>query len=105
MQEYWGMLIGEIRHVCTVQIHDTLGLCSGPAITAYFVMQHIIYVFNSMNNVLDTSLYFIRIGVMMFYPTIGSTYFVKTQTYVALFCPHELSIIFSGVMYLELSPL
>ena len=26
MQEYWGMLIGEIRHVCTVQIHDTLGL-------------------------------------------------------------------------------
>ena len=42
---------------------------------------------------------------MMFYPTIGSTYFVKTQTYVALFCPHELSIIFSGVMYLELSPL
>ena len=65
MQEYWGMLIGEIRHVCTVQIHDTLGLCSGQttAINAYFVMQHIIYVFNSMNNVLDTSLYFIRIGV------------------------------------------
>ena len=65
MQEYWGMLIGEIRHVCTVQIHDTLGLCSGQttAINAYFVMQHIIYVFNSMNNVLDTSLYFIRVGV------------------------------------------
>ena len=39
---------------------------------------------------------------MMFYPTIGSTYFVKTRTYVALFCPHELSIIFLGVMYLEL---
>ena len=50
MQEYWGMLIGEIRHVCTVQIHDTLGLCSRQ--TAYFVMQHIIYVVNSMNNVL-----------------------------------------------------
>ena len=44
-------------------------------------------------------------GSMVFYPTIGSTYFVKTQTYVALFVPHQLSIIFSGVMYLELSPL
>ena len=42
---------------------------------------------------------------MMFYLTIGSTYFVKTRTYVALFCPHELSIIFSGVMCLELCPL
>ena len=42
---------------------------------------------------------------MVFYTTIGSTYFVKTQTYVALFCPHELSIIFSGVLYLDLSPL
>ena len=43
MQEYWEMLIGEIRHVCTVQIHDTLGLCSGQttAINAYFVMQRI----------------------------------------------------------------
>ena len=43
MQEYWGMLIGEIRHVCTVQIHDTLGLYSGQtiAINAYFVMQRI----------------------------------------------------------------
>ena len=52
MQEYWGMLIGEIRHVCTVQIHDTLGLYSGQtAINAYFVMQRI-YIFNSMNNVL-----------------------------------------------------
>ena len=45
------------------------------------------------------------IPTMVFYPTIGSTYFVKTQTYVALFGPHQLSIIFSGVMYLELSPL
>ena len=53
MQEYLGMLIGEIRHVCTVQIHDTLGLYSGQtAINAYFVMQHIIYVVNSMNNAL-----------------------------------------------------
>ena len=43
-----------------------------------------------------------RVNIMMFYLTIGSTYFVKTRTYVALFCPHELSIIFSGVMYLEL---
>ena len=42
---------------------------------------------------------------MLFYPTIARKYFVKTQTYVALFGPHELSIIFSGVMYLELSPL
>ena len=42
---------------------------------------------------------------MVFYTTIGSTYFVKTQTYVALFGPHQLSIIFSGVIYLELSPL
>ena len=45
------------------------------------------------------------LGIMLFYPTIGSTYFVKTQTYVALFGPHQLSIIFSGVMYLELSAL
>ena len=44
-------------------------------------------------------------SIMMFYPTIGSTYFVKTQTYVALFGPHQLSIIFSGVIYLELSSL
>ena len=47
----------------------------------------------------------IELRIMMFYPTIGSTYFVKTQTYVALFGPHQLSIIFSGVMYLELSSL
>ena len=47
----------------------------------------------------------VDIDNMVFYPTIGSTYFVKTQTYVALFGPHQLSIIFSGVMYLELSPL
>ena len=46
-----------------------------------------------------------RLASMMFYLTIGSTYFVKTRTYVALFCPHELSIIFSGVMCLELCPL
>ena len=45
------------------------------------------------------------LNIMMFYLTIGSTYFVKTRTYVALFCPHELSIIFSGVMCLELSSL
>ena len=48
---------------------------------------------------------FILAYTMVFYPTIGSTYFVKTQTYVALFGPHQLSIIFSGVMYLELSSL
>ena len=47
----------------------------------------------------------LRAGIMLFYPSIGSTYFVKTQTYVALFGPHKLSIIFSGVMCLELSPL
>ena len=29
---------------------------------------------------------------MLFYPTIASKYFVKTQTYVALFGPHELSL-------------
>ena len=50
-------------------------------------------------------LYSAYIDIMMFYLTIGSTYFVKTRTYVALFCPHELSIIFSGVMCLELSSL
>ena len=44
-------------------------------------------------------------SIMLFYPTIERKYFVKTQTYVALFGPHELSIFFSGVMYLELSPL
>ena len=42
---------------------------------------------------------------MVFYPTIASKYFVKTQTYVALFGPHGLSLIFSGGMYLEVSPL
>ena len=31
---------------------------------------------------------------MLFYPTIARKYFVKTQTYVALFGPHELSLIF-----------
>ena len=49
--------------------------------------------------------YDLCVHTMVFYPTIGSTYFVKTQTYVALFGPHQLSIIFSGVMYLELSSL
>ena len=52
---------------------------------------------------LSTHLYSSLTSIMMFYLTIGSTYFVKTRTYVALFCPHELSIIFSGVLYLELS--
>ena len=58
----------------------------------------------SYTRYLDTSLY-MTTDIMVFYPTIGSTYFVKTQTYVALFVPHQLSIIFSGVMYLGLSPL
>ena len=39
--------------------------------------------------------------IMLFYPTIGSKYFAKTQTYVALFGPHELSLIFAGGMCLE----
>ena len=43
--------------------------------------------------------------IMLFYPTIARKYFVKTQTYVALFGPHELSLIFSGGMCLELSSL
>ena len=35
------------------------------------------------------------IFIMLFYPTtIARKYFVKTQTYVALFGPHELSLIF-----------
>ena len=38
---------------------------------------------------------------MLFYPTIARKYFVKTQTYVALFGPHELSLIFAGGMCLE----
>ena len=42
---------------------------------------------------------------MVFYPTIARHYFVKTQTYVALFGPHELSLIFSGGMCLELTSL
>ena len=42
---------------------------------------------------------------MLFYPTIARKYFVKTQTYMALFGPHQLSIISSGVLYLELSSL
>ena len=40
---------------------------------------------------------------MLFYPTIERKYFVKTQMYVALFGPHELSLIFSGGMCLELT--
>ena len=43
----------------------------------------------------------INISIMLFYPTIGSKYFAKTQTYVALFGPHELSLIFAGGMCLE----
>ena len=43
--------------------------------------------------------------IMLFYPTIARKYFVKTQTYVALFGPHELSLIFSGGMCLELTSL
>ena len=69
-------------------------------------------IFSCNNQTLEDKLiFFLKIrgedimNIMMFYPTIGSTYFVKTRTYVALFCPHELSIIFSGVMYLELSAL
>ena len=42
---------------------------------------------------------------MVFYPTIGRQYFVKTQTYVALFGPRDLSQIFSNGMYIEVSPL
>ena len=42
---------------------------------------------------------------MVFYPTIGSTYFVKTRTYVALFGPRDLSQFFSNGMYMEASPL
>ena len=42
---------------------------------------------------------------MLFYPTNARKYFVKTQTYVALFGPHELSLIFSGGMCLELTSL
>ena len=45
------------------------------------------------------------IHTMLFYPTITREYFVKTQTYVALFGPHELSLIFSGGMCLELTSL
>ena len=45
------------------------------------------------------------LSIMLFYPTIGSKCFVKTQTYVALFGPHELSLIFSGGMCLELTSL
>ena len=69
-------------------------------------------IFSCNNQTLEDKLiFFLKIrgedimNIMMFYPTIGSTYFVKTQTYVALFGPHQLSIIFSGVMYLELSSL
>ena len=42
---------------------------------------------------------------MLFYPTVARKYFAKTQTYVALFGPHELSLIFSGGMCLELTSL
>ena len=52
-----------------------------------------------------TSVMKVGISNMLFYPTIGSKYFVKTQTYVALFGPHELSLIFSGGMCLELTSL
>ena len=59
-----------------------------------------------INNInVDILLLMIEINIMVFYPTIASKYFVKTRTYVALFGPHQLSIIFSGVMYIELSSL
>ena len=42
---------------------------------------------------------------ILFSPTIGRKYFVKTQTIVALFGPHELSLIFLGGMGLEVTSL
>ena len=42
---------------------------------------------------------------MLLQATIIRNYFVKTQTFVASFCPPDLSIIFSNGMYLEVSPL
>ena len=49
----------------------------------------------------DVQMFNYYMGIMLFYPTIGSKYFAKTQTYVALFGPHELSLIFAGGMCLE----
>ena len=46
-----------------------------------------------------------KIFIILFYPTIGRKYFVKTQTIVALFGPHELSLIFLGGMGLEVTSL
>ena len=46
-------------------------------------------------------LHYLSVQSMLFYPTIGSKYFAKTQTYVALFGPHDLSLIFAGGMCLE----
>merc|ERR1739836_98224 len=58
-----------------------------------------------MINIVKKYLSRTKLHIMMFYPTVGSTYFVKTQTYVALFGPHQLSTILPGVMHPELSPL
>ena len=69
------------------------------------LLSGLIFIVNKFDNKYWKARIYFTISSMMFYPTIGSTYFVKTQTYVALFCPHELSIIFWGVMYLELSAL
>ena len=46
-----------------------------------------------------------HLNTTVFYPTIGRQYFVKTQTYVDLFGPRDLSQIFSNGMYIEVSPL
>ena len=47
----------------------------------------------------------ITYSIMVFYPAIARHYFVKTQTYVALFGPQELSLIFSDCICLELTSL
>ena len=47
----------------------------------------------------------VYVSIMVFYPTIGRQYFVKTQTYVALFGPRDLPQFFSNGMYIEVSPL
>ena len=60
---------------------------------------------SSFHLISDTDNFIPSLFIMLFYPTIARKYFVKTQSYVALFGPYELSLIFAGGMCLELTSL
>ena len=72
----------------------------GPRVCNKTQLDIVLYM-NMSYNFTIARVFFSLVSNMLFYPTIGSKYFAKTQTYVALFGPHELSLIFAGGMCLE----